>query len=75
MNTDTCTVWKACIEIATGFVRHHKNTVSMKMRKKNRDYCTNNLKNTEVFKNHFSKLYNNHKGTKYDETILNEIDK
>ena len=28
----------------------------------------------KIFKNFYSKLYNNHKGTKYNETILNEID-
>jgi hypothetical protein len=46
----------------------------MKMRKQNGDYCKNDLENAEVFKEHYSKLYNNHNGTKYDETILNEID-
>ena len=63
-----------CKEIATGHFGHNKSTVSMKMRKKNGDYCENDLENAEVFKTHFLKLYNNHEGTKYDETILNEID-
>ena len=47
----------------------------MKMKKPNGEYCNNKPKNAEVFKNFYSKLYNNHKGTKQDETILNEIDK
>ena len=34
-------MWK---EIAAGVFRHHKNTVSMKMRKKNEDYYTDDLK-------------------------------
>ena len=46
----------------------------MKTKKPNGDYCTNDLKNTEVFKNFYSKLYNNYESTKYDEIILNEID-
>ena len=47
----------------------------MKMNKPNREYCINDLGNAEVFKNFYSKLYNNHEGTKYNETVLNKIDK
>ena len=47
----------------------------MKMKKPNGEYCINNLENAEVFKNFYLKLYNNHEGTKYDGTIMNEIDK
>ena len=35
----------------------------------------NDLKNAEVLKEHYLKLWNNHNDTKYDETILNGIDK
>ena len=45
------------------------------MKKVNGEYCNNDLENAEVFKNFYSKLYNNHKWTKYNETLLNEIDK
>ena len=46
------------------------------MRKQDRDYCNNHLKNIEIFKDQFSKFYyNNHKGSKYNETPLNEIDR
>ena len=45
------------------------------MKKPNGEYCINNLENAEVFKNFYLKLYNNHEGTKYDGTIMNEIDK
>ena len=74
MDVDPCTSWKAAREIAEGLYGHHKNIASMKMKKPKGYYCTNDLENAEVFKNFYSKLYNNHKGTKYDETILNEID-
>ena len=74
MDADPRTAWKACKEIAAGLFGHHKSTISMKMRKQNGDYCKNDLENAEVFRNHFLKLYNNHNGTKYDETILNEKD-
>ena len=74
MNVDPRTSWKAVKEIAEGLYGHHKNTASMKMKKPNGDYCINDLENAEVFKNFYSKLYNNHEGTKYDETVLNEID-
>ena len=48
----------------------------MKMKKPNGEYCINDLENAEVFKNFYLKqLYNNHEGTKYDGTIMNEIDK
>ena len=61
-------------ELTEGLYGHHKNTSSMKMKKPNRDYLTNDLENAEVFKNFYSKLYNNHNGTKYNETILNKTD-
>ena len=61
-------------EITKGLYGHHKNTASLKTKKPNGDYCTNDLKNAELFKNFYSKLYNNHEGPKYNETILNEID-
>lgn len=32
----------------------------MKKGKKNGSYCNNNLKNAEVYKIHFTRLYNNH---------------
>ena len=74
MDVDPRTSWKAVKEIAEGLYGHHKNTKSMKMKKPNGEYCKNDLENAEVFKNFYSKLYNNHKGTKYDKTVLNEID-
>ena len=51
MNADPHTVWKACKEIAVGLFGHHKNTVSMKMRKQDGNYT--DLENAEVFKNVF----------------------
>ena len=45
------------------------------MKMPNGEYCISDLENVEVFKNFFLNLYNNHKGTKYNEIILNEIDK
>ena len=74
MDVDPRTSWKAAKETTGGLYGHHKNTASMKMKKLNGEYCTNDLKNAEVFKNFYSKLYNNHEGTNYDETVLNEID-
>ena len=47
----------------------------MKMKKPNRDYCLNDLENARVFKNFYSNLYNNHEGTVYEESVLNEIDR
>ena len=74
MDIDPRSAWKATKEIAGGLYGHHKNTASMKMKKPNGEYCTNDLENAEVFKNFYLKLYNNHEGTKFDESILNEID-
>ena len=74
MDVDPSTSWKAVKEIAAGLYGHHKNTATMKMKKPNGNFCKNDLENAEVFKNFYSKLYNNHDGTKYDETVLNEID-
>ena len=74
MNANPRNAWKVCKETAAGLFGHHKSTVSMKMRKQNGNYCNNDLKNAEVSNHHFLKLYNNHKGTKYDETILNVTD-
>ena len=74
MDVDPRTSWKAAKETAEGLCGHHKNTASMKMKKSNRDYCTSDLENAEVFKNFYIKLYNNHECTKYNETIINKID-
>ena len=74
MEADPRTAWKATKEIAGGLFGHHNKSVSMKMRKQNGEYCENDLENAEVFKEHYTKLYNNHTGTKYDENILDEID-
>ena len=73
MNADPRTVWKAYKKIAAGLFGHHKSTVLMKIREQNGNYCNNNLENVEMFKYHFLILYNNHDGTKYVETISNEI--
>ena len=67
MEADPRTAWKATKEVAEGIFGHHKKTVSMKMRKHNGEHCKNDLENAEVFKDHYTKLYNNHNGTKYDE--------
>ena len=75
MDVDPRTSWKAVKEIAEGLYGHRKNTASMKMKKPNGDYCINDLENAEVFKNFYLKHYNNHEGTKYNESVLNEIDK
>ena len=50
MDADPRTAWKACKEIAAGLFGHHKSTVSMKMRKKNGDYCKNDLENEKFSK-------------------------
>ena len=47
-------------------VQTSKNTASIKMKKPNGEYCSNDLENAEVFKNFYLKLYNNDKGTEYD---------
>ena len=51
MDIDPRSAWKATKEIAGGLYGHHKNTASMKMKKPNGEYCTNDLENAEVFKN------------------------
>ena len=75
MNTnDPRTAWKSTKEIASGLFGHHTSNISMKMKKKTGEYAKNDLENAHVFKDHFEKLYNNHEGTKYDESILDEIE-
>ena len=75
MDVDPRKSWKVVKEITEGLNGRHKNIESMKLKNPNGDYCTNDIENAEVFKNFYTKFYNNHKSTKYNETVLNEIDK
>jgi hypothetical protein len=71
INDNPRNAWKAIKEISTGFNGHHKKAVTIKMKKPNGEYATNDSENAEVFKNHFKKLYN--MDCTYDPTVIEEI--
>ena len=72
--TDPRTSWKAIKEIAKGLFGHHKNTVQIKLKNKHGKLATTDKENAEIFKEHFSKLYNNKTTTTYDPTIIAELE-
>jgi hypothetical protein len=71
MNKNPRNAWKSIKEITNGFTGHQKQAVTIKMKKANGKYATNDTENAEVFQHHFKKLYTMERT--YDPLIIEEI--